>query len=152
MIQLVTHGGKCCGIKTIYGFPHPNHLVDPIGADEKNKNRDVFMPSDHVGKSFYPLARPEETAEARFDAFILYVKRTRPSHLIEAILNQFQLPYWKDFLKSRGFHLVQLHHNSNTSGTGIYTFHKIIRKGKDVSPEDARKQLAEAIEEVEKRT
>lgn len=143
-MDLVTHGGKCCGIKTIRSFPElPTSLLPAraaVGSIQVNGHPDIQSVSSNVAKTFHRAELPSESGADRLDRLIAYVRKHRPSHMIEAVVNHFQLPHWKGTLRSRGFRLVSSYTNSNTSAR-IYVFHKIIKNGEDVSAEDAVKLL-----------
>ena len=144
-MDVVTHGGRCCGIKTIHGFLYqgPQALLPKrkaFGDESDDGLPDLCSPSSNIGKPFHRPALPQEPATARLDRLIAFVRQKRPSHMIEAVLNELQYPYWKDELQSRGFRLVTTYVNSNTNFR-IYVFHKTIYKGEDVSIEEAAKQV-----------
>lgn len=143
-MDVVNHGGKCCGIKTIRGFPFDPQtkiIERPAkGSVHADGQPDIVGAADNVGKTFHRPALPAETAIERLDRLIEYVRSERPSHMIEAVLNNWQIPYWKTSLRSRGFRLVTSYANSNTEAR-IYVFHKVIHKGKDVSAKDAAKAI-----------
>lgn len=143
-MDLVTHGGKCCGIKTIRSFPHlPTSMLPPraaVGSIQTDGHPDIHRSSDNVAKTFHRPELPSESGADRLDRLIAYVRNHRPSHMIEAVVNNFQLPHWKGVLRSRGFRLVSSYTNSNTYAH-IYVFHKIIKNGEDVSAEEAIKAL-----------
>ncbi|HPQ09709.1 MAG TPA: hypothetical protein PLQ98_00095 [Bacillota bacterium] len=144
-MDVVTHGGRCCGIKTIHGFPYlnPQTLLPArkaFGDESEDGFTDLCSVASNVGKTFHRPTLPEEPATARLDRLIAFVRQKRPSHMIEVVLNQLQYPYWKNELQSRGFRLVTTSVNSNTNYR-IYVFHKAIYKGEDVSIEEAAKQV-----------
>lgn len=139
-MELVTHGGRCCGIKTIHTFyGKPEDLIHARSATGAEKNDSIYAVSN-IGKPFHWPALPVESGTARLKRFIDFVKEHRPDHLIEAVLNNYQRPSWGDTLLEHGFRCVSVHRNSNTQAT-IYTYHKIILSGKDVSAKDAEKFL-----------
>jgi hypothetical protein len=125
-LSVQTHGGRCCGIKTIWNFPYcPS---DYVGAKKKSK---VDENVDYYGKTvtkafdFYTEARPLETATERLDAILAFLKRERPKGLVEVTLGQFQKPEWEKTLTGRGFKLVTDFKNSNTS-CKVYVYHLVM--------------------------
>ena len=141
-MDVVTHGGKCCGIKTIWGFlGHPDHEASTRVAKD-NDNPDLISVTQNIGKSFHAPALPSEMGKERLDRLIEYVRRKRPSHMIEAVLNHYQLPYWGQLLRERGFRMVTTYTNSNTL-CKIFVFHLVFYQGKLVKPEDVDKTVKE---------
>ena len=143
-MDVVTHGGKCCGIKTIRGFNwHPDYSVR--GRDKRtlsHESPDLIGVSTNIGKSFHTPALPQETGRERLDRLIEYVRMKRPSHMIEAVLNNYQLPYWGQLLRERGFRMVTTYTNSNTQ-CRIFVFHLVFHEGQLVKPEDVDKAVKE---------
>lgn len=115
-MHLAFHGGKCCGIKTIYGFSYnPQDHVDAI-PEIAMDNRDQGDGDASSSTRFFHEEAPSEAALTRFDRYIEYVKRRRPKHIIEVVLNNFQ-KLWVDVLKERGFKKSVSAVNSNTGNT-----------------------------------
>lgn len=158
-MEIVHHGGKCCGMKTLFGF----HL-DPsaelkattkvIPADYKRsyeKKLDITpgtLNRDKYGKaagSEWPFRStekdiwPEETAGERFDRIIKHTCKHRPDHMIECVLTIYQKEYWHDILLANGFNLVTTWKNSNTQNT-LYAYHLVISGGKPVINKDDTKK------------
>jgi hypothetical protein len=141
-MDVVVHGGKCCGIKTIRSFPgQPDHKV-PARVAKDNDKPDLLGASQNMGKPFHAPALPIETGKERLDRLIEYVREKRPSHMVEAVLNQWQLPYWSELLRERGFRMVTTYTNSNTQ-LKIYVFHLVFHQGKLVKSEDVDKTVEE---------
>jgi len=149
-MDVVTHGGQCCGIKTIYDFPYWS--ADPINAVMSKKSGrevpkgtmpDLYDIEANAGTPFRTEELPEEKAIDRLDRLIEIVRTHRPSHLIEAVLNHIQRPYWEAELLKREFRLVTTHSNSNTLNS-IYVYHKVIFRGNDVTAESAGKSATTA--------
>ena len=137
-MDVVVHGGKCCGIKTIRTFGHPD--CEMAGRPKfDNDKRDLIGASQNMGKPFHAPALPQETGRERLTRLIEYVQDNRPSHMIEAVLNHYQLN-WAPILKEKGFRMVTTYTNSNTQ-TKIYVFHLVFHKGKLVDPEDVDKDV-----------
>lgn len=121
-MQAYLHGGKCCGIKHIEGFPwRPGDVLSAKKASKANTKHegDYFMRSSIP---FFTDAAPSETGGERFDRIVEFIKTHRPQGVIEVVLAYYQLPSWQDFLFERGFKLVTKCKNSN-SGNKIFIYH-----------------------------
>lgn len=121
-MKLILHGGKCCGIKTIYemGF-QPSEIV-PALRKKKPLPHEGHGFINGGGKRFFHEAAPKETKGERLDRYIKFVKDNRPKNIIEIVLAGYQKATWEGFLTERGFKIVNEHKNSN-SGNRIYVFH-----------------------------
>lgn len=149
-MDVVTHGGQCCGIKTIHGFPYwssdpTNSVIQKLSGRTcpEGLMPDQYDLQENAGTPFRREALPEEKAIDRLDRLIEIVRTHRPSHLIEAVLNHIQRPYWEAELLKREFRLVTTHSNSNTLNS-IYVYHKVIFRGNDVTAESAGKSATTA--------
>lgn len=122
-MTILLHGGKCCGIKHIYG-------LDSTPLDwEAAKSVTKAPPTESVGYFNSPLnvfadAAPEETKADRFDRYLSFIKATRPHGIVEVVLSQYQRVRWEDFLFARGFSFVVECWNSNSSNY-IYIYHLV---------------------------
>lgn len=121
-MDIILHGGKCCGIKTIYGFQyHPDSMM---GEREES----VVLPyeggtyTNGGGRSFFKGTAPKETAGKRFIRFVEQCKARRPSHLIEVTLSGELLLNWEDFIEELGFEKVSTFENCN-SGHLVAVYH-----------------------------
>jgi hypothetical protein len=126
------HGGKCCGIKTIYGFSFddPSEMEEEVSA-KPAINKDQF--GHHVSSDldFFTDAAPEETQKKRLDRLIKFCEKHRPRGIIEVTLadssyesgDYNQLLLWKNILHRRKFKIVNKCKNSN-SGNTVYVFHR----------------------------
>lgn len=146
-MELVFHGGKCCGIKTIYGFhERPSDL-----APEKDKK--TFLNNDQHGhnvstdKTFFTDAAPEETYSNRLDRYIEFCRKYRPQGIIEVTLADGfhikQTSVWGKQLTRHGFKVVSQAKNSNTGNT-VSVWHLVY----DVPPKKRARPLLEFIREV----
>lgn len=129
MLTLAYHGGKCCGIKTIYGFEeNPDELELALTATPPT-DHDILYNNVQSNMNFFHLAAPEETRLERLDRYIAYVKERRPWHIIEVALAEgsfiHQIEAWGRILKERGFKLKTSAKNSN-SGNTVHIFHLVI--------------------------
>ncbi len=140
-MELVFHGGKCCGIKTIYGFPdYPTDLEEEIVTAKKSADRNHDRCGDHIRSDlpFFTLSAPEETAEARLRRYIDFCKERRPAGCIEVTLIsklnspcacgvceiRSQAEIWEPLLFELGFHPVTAFKNSN-SGNEVTIYHLV---------------------------
>ena len=133
-MQLGFHGGKCCGIKVIHGL-----MDDPDDTTEalskiSDSDKDSMGMDVNSKERFFTDAAPEETYLKRLDRYIEYMRKRRPSHIIEITLAPFN-PYcsqkaWIPLLRRRGFRCVTKAKNSN-SGNEVWVFHKVILNGEN---------------------
>ena len=130
-MKLVNHGGCCCGIKTIYGFPWaPSEMILEAGK----LTRFGYSPATedaYPGKNFWSGGAPREKALERLARLIAYVEKQRPSHIIEIVLSGYQMSNWKEEVEKQGFICANPGGtgNSNT-GYRIYVFHRHHEAGK----------------------
>lgn len=119
------HGGRCCGIKTIYGMTY-----SPLGEEEEltehsktsyDLSTSMDIPSDF---NIYPYNAPAETGVARLDRYLEYLKTWRPKGLVEINLNGSQA-VWEKYLLDRGFKAVTTFINSNTFNT-VTVYHLVM--------------------------
>lgn len=112
-MMIVNHGGACCGIKTIKGFPEdpeemmykeshrpPTTAPEPYFDEEYDpeddpnceglaSDRDVMGYCVRSDWSFFYGDLPAEKAWERLDRLIAFCKRERPSHIIEIALAEY---------------------------------------------------------------
>lgn len=126
-MHLGFHGGKCCGIKTIYGFfNHP--YTDEEGAllATSANNNDANGHAVSSGMSFFHEAAPVEKPVERLDRYLKYLRRRRPSGIVEITLAVGgcvdQKEDWEPVLLDRGFRVVNSCKNSN-SGNTVFVYH-----------------------------
>lgn len=129
-MKIAFHGGLCCGIKTIYGFDLRPHNEVHQKAAYKQKNNDRYGRNVRSDYNFYYKSRPRETFEERFDAYLDFLKKVRPSGLVEITLTSYQLVQlgWKSVVEKRGFKEVSKFYNSNSSNT-VSVYHLIYKEG-----------------------
>lgn len=137
-MYLVFHGGKCCGIKTIYGFSAPNEI---LAARDKTSPLNHDKQGNTVGSDiyFFTDGAPKETRLKRFERLIDFCRRERPHGLIEVALATIDVylysddgeeylgkiaqdALWGPLLEERGFKEVTKFKNSNT-GRNITVYH-----------------------------
>src|SRR5690606_14939673 len=93
-MYLINNGGRCCGVKEIYGLPsHPSLFVNDLEEDPLDG---VYYDAcdscgledfQHPGKRFYTGARDRELAEDRLKAYLDYLDEMRPDGICQIILN-----------------------------------------------------------------
>lgn len=125
-LSVQTHGGRCCGIKTIWNFPH-----SPAEYVGEKKKTYVHDQTDYYGRTvtksfnFHTEARPKETAKSRLDSILEFLEKKRPQGLVEVTLGTYQKPQWEKTLTDRGFKLVTKFRNSNT-GSNVFVYHLVM--------------------------
>ena len=127
-MHLGFHGGKCCGIKVIYGFyDKPDVMLESLPKIKAN-NGDQYGESVYSDTRFFHEEAPEETATSRLDRYIEYCLKRRPSGIIEITLADSvvfnQVAVWGNILRKRGFRCVTKAFNSN-SGNIVHVYHKV---------------------------
>lgn len=134
-LRLVFHGGKCCGIKTIYDLAYdPTHLACSL-QKKPERSEDVF--GEHVNSNldFFTDEAPEETYKERLDRLIAFCEARCPNGIIEITLADSdyscydQIKIWAPLLRRRKFRCVNKCKNSN-SGNTVYVFHRNSGEGK----------------------
>jgi hypothetical protein len=132
-MRLVFHGGKCCGIKTIYGLgTDPDEILESEPKAPYPRNHDSA--GEHVNSNldFFTDEAPEESAKDRLDRLIAFCEKRRPCGIIEIVLadSQYpmfdQLPPWEKLLRRRKFKRVTPKggiFNSN-SGNNVHVYHR----------------------------
>jgi hypothetical protein len=124
-LSVQTHGGRCCGIKTIWNFPYdPNTFIEEKRKTNVSEDTDYYGSSVSKTFNFYTEKRPRETAGERLKAILYFLASYRPAGLVEVTLTGDQLRYWGDFLESLGFKEVTVFNNSNT-WTMVHVLHLV---------------------------
>ena len=120
-----THGGRCCGIKTIWNFPYGPDSRFEAKAKLPGIKNDVDIYGRGVRKDFNWCRekRPAESAKDRFDSVVAYIIEKRPKGLIEVVLSPYQVDKWSNTLANKGFKVVTTFQNSNTGGTRLTVYH-----------------------------
>jgi len=135
MMRVHNHGGECCGIKHIFGFPYfPKDKVAALPMRKVHQGAGGEM--RNPGKDFYPGPRPVEPAQTRLKALIDYILSDKTGHLVEIVLYKGTAANWHEVLTKKGFRKVSVFHNSNTSGTELHVYHLIIKGGKVLKVEE----------------
>lgn len=130
-MRLVFHGGKCCGIKTIYGFDSPSTL-EPAAIAKPPVGHDVNGQHVYSDLDFFTDAAPPETQKERLDRLIEFCEKKRPKGIIEITLAEspyaspaytHQVKEWGALLRKRRFKCVNKCVNSNSCNT-VHVFHR----------------------------
>lgn len=133
-MYLITHGGGCCGIKTIYNLPvKPMDKIWQYSIDvaERVVRDDGCGSWDHRNKAVTWNSLPtvqSETGEARLIRFLAELDKYRKKGIVEIVTSSShmgldQTERWKDTLEKYGFKAVNSCKNSN-SGAEITVWHR----------------------------
>lgn len=136
-LTISRHGGRCCGIKHIYGFYRRPDAVLPAVSQKE----DLHFYSDHAspGKAISGIGPcPKETLRDRLVRYLEFLDKRRPQGIVEAVLatgfqgdiGTCQVELWRPVLEELGFTLSVNAKNSN-SGNTIYVFHRISTTKRD---------------------
>ncbi len=127
-IKIQTHGGRCCGIKSIHGFHGntPDDIVVSKKAQPENWQTDMYGHSVGRNYNWYRPKRPRETYLQGFEEYIRYIQEHRPAGLIEVTMTRDQLDFygWRPHLGRLGFKETLKFKNSNSNDT-VYVFHLV---------------------------
>lgn len=127
-MQLVFHGGKCCGIKTVYCMgTDPAENQPPLAKLARRHNHDQSYHEVNSGLRFFTDDAPEESGTARLKRYIEFMEKNRPRNVLEVVLCESRYGFqdqtaWVSTLEELGFKLVNRHSNSN-SGNFIQIWH-----------------------------
>ena len=165
-MQIGFHGGKCCGVKTIFGMNfYPEDILPALRAThpqtedytKHHKDKRGFTVSSDDDLYFGPSEK--ETYKARLIRYIDFLRNQRPSGLIEIQLMEYDgktrgQESWFPVMKELGFTMVARFKNSN-SGNYVSTWLKVIYRGDDAElidmtnykdGEDSPKSTDESLE------
>lgn len=145
-MELVFHGGQCCGIKIIHDLGcTPDVTIGPLSKvpvdDSDQYGKEV---SSH--QRFFHREAPAESRVERLKRYIEYCHERRPQGLIEittaddtrAFVSQH---LWNPILTELGFKVVSEFKNSNSERT-VKVWHHIYDFGPDTS-EDEESEIDE---------
>jgi hypothetical protein len=134
-LRLLFHGGMCCGVKTLYGFPMtktPETYTQSAKEKKKKVDNDADGSKVSSDMDFFTEEAPAENVIARLDRLIDFCKKRRPSGIIEATLidglawtsmsEYNQVKTYEPYLLERGFKLSCKNKNSN-SGNTVHVYH-----------------------------
>ena len=123
-LMLTYHGGECCGIKHLKGFPLYKWEKKQPSLRKVDLSKKVFPFPDSCGAPvrsnmrFFTDYAPVEDLEERLDRLLAFCKDERPGGIVEAVLakgNEYdQVALFQDMLISKGFTLVNTVINSNS--------------------------------------
>lgn len=172
-LRLVFHGGKCCAIKTIYGFSmSPKQTSWKCPETSKSSKRTQDKRGNHVNSDmdFFTDEAPLESYEARLDRLIAFCRRERPAGIIEAVLMEYpdydkkdengswlpkegsgQMP-WEPELLKRGFVKVTGPVLNSNSSNYIHIYHLVYNdfgKVKEQEEEAAATRSGNFLAELE---
>lgn len=122
-MQILLHGGKCCGIKHIFGLEFAPHGT----VDAKRKNKPPEYEGDGYvtsNRNFFHIAAPQESAGERFDRMLEFLDDRRPGGICEVVLADWQRDGWHDFVVGRGFKETTSGINSNSDNT-VTIYHRV---------------------------
>lgn len=157
-MYLITHGGGCCGIKTIYNLPQkPEDKIWQHSADVAIREvRDDGCGSwDHRQKAATWNSLPTvqyETGETRLIRFLAELDKYRKRGIVEIVTSSRhmgmgdQTERWKEVLEKYGFKAVNSCLNSN-SGAEITVWHRnsgevpVVKMPKEEKAKKAEKAL-----------
>lgn len=117
-MRMVTHGGYCCGIRTIWGMGiSPTAKQSPI-PKQADPVKGWLVPMESLGsnKHCFPYEEfPEETGAERLAKLIEMHHETQPAGIIEVTTAADQTDYWREELEKHGFKESCSCLNSNSS-------------------------------------
>jgi len=134
MLKISFHGGKCCGIRHIYGFTYfttQNSLEPELLANDKFEWSDRYGHDVSSANNVFHKAAPAESLYERLDRYIKFLRWYRPGGVVEVCLakskNYFdQIAMHEAELFKHGFHLVtELPYNSNSKNV-IRIYHLVM--------------------------
>lgn len=133
-MRIAYHGGSCCGIKTICGLgQNPSEMLLPKNLSNNKSDLDWHPNLVEWNSNFFTGFLPEETRKERLVRYIDFIKKTRPGHIIEAVVVKSAYRWddqssWFPVLEELGFRIVNSNKNSNT-GNIINVFHLNVAEG-----------------------
>lgn len=146
-MRIVYHGGKCCGVKTLFnlGYHDPYKDLSTLPAEEEkhcNLSDGIGTPSSD--SFFVKTSFPRQTYSKRLKALLREHDDIRENGIIEAITTTYsnQTGLWKKCLEENGFEAVRECHNSN-SGHRITFWLRCT----DKAPAKKQKSLTDTIAE-----
>lgn len=133
-MRVQLHGGRCCGIKHIYGlesYPNMNIAARPALPEKKTSFRPYLGGHNDMRKTFQDFfceAAPKETYAERFKRIVAFIKAKRTTSfgggVIEVVVTNYQETRWKPIFEAEGFKLVSSFKNGNT-GSQVRVWHLV---------------------------
>lgn len=126
-LRMTCHGGMCCGIKHIFGFPYfPLYGKEPellaVSCHNENFFDDQDSSGHHVNTQMmvFNLPAPAEPFWDRMDRYLDYLREIRPGGIVECTLAKEkgewdQIKIFEPGLLERGFKMVNEERNSNSN-------------------------------------
>lgn len=124
-MQIGYHGGKCCGIKTIFGMNYdPDLNVGRLAAITYDGTLHGIDAAGRTVSSemnmYWGPELPNQTGEERLKAYLAFLRQKRPSGLVEIALAETIYPStsqarWFPVLQALGFRCVARWKNSNST-------------------------------------
>ena len=134
-MDLIFHGGLCCGIKIIKDLRYsPDEVVQGLSKINVN-DADQYGHNVSSETRFFHREAPSESRKDRLKRYIEYCKERRPQGMIEITLavgehNTWHQKQWAPILKEHGFNLVTSFLNSNSENT-VEVWHLVYDEGPD---------------------
>jgi hypothetical protein len=134
-MNLIYHGGFCCGIKTIHAlYSSPSSQATEIKEATRPQTSyggDVTDGTSGAKGNWFVGNVPKETYLERLDRYLQFTDSQRQAGVLEIVLadnasdsSAFnQNAAWQFLLEERGFKLVTKCRNSNTNNN-IYIYHR----------------------------
>lgn len=124
-MELYSHGGKCCGIKTIFLIGY-----DPESVWQAIENAERKYADHNEAQQWFNGKAPAETAAKRLKRFVEQVRVDRPGHIIEVVTATVcnQTEKWRPHLVALGFKEVTKALNSNSHQI-VSIWHCIVKDG-----------------------
>ena len=133
-LKISFHGGKCCGIRHIYGFtfwPFQKSFEPELLANDEFESSDRYGHDVHSATNVFHKAAPAEPLYERLDRYIKFLREFRPGGVVEVCLAKKkgdfdQIAMHEAELFKHGFHLVtELPYNSNSKNV-IRIYHLVM--------------------------
>lgn len=140
MLKIAFHGGMCCGVKTIQGFPwYPEGAycngMEPELFERKMRNNDKFGHNVSSEMDFFNEAAPKEKTLERLDRYLKFLREHRPKGAVEVCLAEGQKPtedfpgqiaLWHDALLARGFKVTVPKFINSNSKNWVQIYHLVM--------------------------
>ena len=134
-LKISFHGGKCCGIRHIHGFPHwpyQKSLEPELEANNEFSSLDRQGFDVSSATNVFYKAAPAESLYDRLSRYITFLREFRPGGVVEVCLAKSrkedfdQIAMHEAELFKHGFHLVtELLYNSNSKNV-IRIYHLVM--------------------------
>lgn len=144
-LNLYFHGGMCCAIKTIAGFPY--YAAETGYKAQSSKTKSKRLNNDRNGHHvtsetpFFTGEAPRESTEDRLDRLIKWCKEERPQGCIEVALARSnygdwdQNKLWGPLLEEHGFKVTVPEFLNSNSGNFVTIYHLVYDATKEKKAE-----------------